>query len=163
MKSTASYGNCYVFNSVWNPSDSQAGRRTSALTGPAYGLQLVLNLDQKNYMNGGQSKQAGARLVISTSNTLALQDEKGMDLSPNTLTQVAIQETNVTRQPFPYTSKCFGDWNDTYYADDLEGMGTGIPPYSIAVCMNAIDAKCVIKNVLSKVSLSAMPKNLYFA
>ena len=44
-----------------------------AQTGPLLGLSLVINLDQKNYTNGGQTEQAGARLVIhpyAQSNTL---------------------------------------------------------------------------------------------
>ena len=35
-----------------------------AQTGPLLGLTLVVSLDQLFYMNGGQTQQAGARLVI---------------------------------------------------------------------------------------------------
>ena len=137
-KATASYGNCFVFNTIENQYDDEAGQRTSALTGPTYGLSLVLNLDQRNYMKGGQSKQAGARLTISAADTISLQDEMGMDLSPHTLTQVAIQATNVTRQPAPYTSHCYADWNSTDYGTLMQGTPF-IPPYSIAVSQKHCD------------------------
>ena len=103
-------------------------------TGPLLGLSMVVQLDQKNYMNGGQTEQAGARLVIHPNaqgykvlNTLKckitsflchcvsvpLIAEKGIDLQPNTLTQVAIQEHNITRLPSPYRSDCYDSWNQS--------------------------------------------------
>ena len=61
LSTTASYGNCYTFNAKINEGDLE---RTLSQTGPLLGLALVIGLEQNNYMNGGQSKQAGARLII---------------------------------------------------------------------------------------------------
>ena len=47
------YGNCYIFNSKQNTKDSLAGKRSLALTGPTFGLSLVLNLNQKYYLKQG--------------------------------------------------------------------------------------------------------------
>ena len=59
-------------------------------------------------------------------------DEKGIDLEPNTLTQVGIQETEIVRADQPYGwDKCTLEWEDenypetTVYAPNLT--------YSIAV------------------------------
>ena len=35
-----------------------------AQTGPLLGMSLVINLNQSTYINGGQTQQAGARLVV---------------------------------------------------------------------------------------------------
>ena len=54
-------GNCYTFNSNSNPDYEE---KYVAQTGPLMGLTLVIGLNQKYYMNGGQSHQAGARLAV---------------------------------------------------------------------------------------------------
>ena len=65
----AQYGNCYVFNSKYNHEDdtlfkfkdtkyiSTGKRRLSSLTGPSFGLNLIVALDQIDYMKGGVTKQ----------------------------------------------------------------------------------------------------------
>ena len=54
---SASYGACYTFNSELNPDDEHLDSRISSMTGPFFGLSLVLNLEQKNYLKGGITKQ----------------------------------------------------------------------------------------------------------
>ena len=63
------YGNCFMFNSRYNFKDSimydnknnitkdTEKRRLSSLTGPSFGLNLIANLDQINYMDGEITKQ----------------------------------------------------------------------------------------------------------
>ena len=54
----ALYGNCFVFNTKYNMDlDALAGKRVSSLTGPSFGLNLIVTLDQTNYMKGGITKQ----------------------------------------------------------------------------------------------------------
>ena len=55
------YGGCHIFN--FKDSDSYEKQYVSQ-TGPLLGLSLVIKLDQQNYIKGGQTEQAGARLVI---------------------------------------------------------------------------------------------------
>ena len=55
------YGVCHIFNSMIN---SSYEKQYVSQTGPLLGLSLVIKLDQQNYINGGQTEQAGARLVI---------------------------------------------------------------------------------------------------
>ena len=125
----ANYGNCFTFNSYNNEADDLGGLRVSSLTGPSFGLSIVLNLDQLNYMTGGQSKQGGARMVVHDTKLNPLVDEYGQDLAPNSLTHVSVQETNLTRQPAPYTSKCISEWAQTAYPEMIDYE----VPYSLAV------------------------------
>ena len=53
----AKYGNCFTFNTKFNEQDELGGERTTALTGPSYGLFLTLDLEQKHYMQDGATKQ----------------------------------------------------------------------------------------------------------
>ena len=46
---TPTHGNCYTLYSE----DENAGK--SSLTGSAYGLSLVLNIEQSDYLKGGQT------------------------------------------------------------------------------------------------------------
>ena len=83
-------------------------------------------------MTMGLTKAAGARIVITSPDGFIPCEEEGMDIHPSTLTQVGIQSTVVTRQPFPYTSECYSDWNSTDYGE-LMGQMRQQFPYSIAV------------------------------
>ena len=125
------YGNCFIFNTALNDEDIHGGQRVTSLTGPTFGLSMVLSLEQRNYMRQGQSKQAGARLVINSPDLNPLVDEEGMDLFPSTLTHASIQETSLTRQPWPYTSECIDSWSGTNYTV-MEDVG--VVPYSLSVC-----------------------------
>ena len=51
----ANYGNCYTFNSKLYK--NQGSSYITSLTAPNFGLYLVLNLDQRNYMRQGLTKQ----------------------------------------------------------------------------------------------------------
>ena len=66
---SAQYGNCFIFNSKYNLEDDTLYRRdddqytktdssrVSTLTGPSFGLNLIVGLDQIDYMKGGITKQ----------------------------------------------------------------------------------------------------------
>ena len=69
VTNSASQGNCFMFNSKYNYNDTimykQDGteyqttgrRRQTSLTGPRFGLNLVVTLEGINYMQGEISKQ----------------------------------------------------------------------------------------------------------
>ncbi|TRY80052.1 hypothetical protein TCAL_06774 [Tigriopus californicus] len=125
------YGNCYTFNSGINGKDPQGGRRVSSMSGPSFGLTLVLNLNQTNYMQRGQTTQAGARMVIHSSHVRPMTDEFGNDLIPNTLNSVAVQEIVIGREPAPYTSDCITEWSKTNYSDFIPSSGYN---YTLSLC-----------------------------
>ena len=69
ITNVARQGNCFLFNSEYNFEDTimyeeidegyldRGMRRKSSLTGPRFGLNLVISLDQLNYMKGEITKQ----------------------------------------------------------------------------------------------------------
>ena len=69
VTNVASQGNCFTFNSQYNKKDSfmydsmekgyhdTGKRRRSSLTGPRFGLNLILTLDQLVYMKGEITKK----------------------------------------------------------------------------------------------------------
>ena len=69
VTNVASQGNCFTFNSQYNTKDTSmydsvgrgyhetGKRRRSSLTGPRFGLNLVVTLDQLVYMKGEITKQ----------------------------------------------------------------------------------------------------------
>ena len=50
------YGNCFTFNSQFNRIDANGGYRTNMLTGPDFGLTMVLNVEQNKYIATGQTE-----------------------------------------------------------------------------------------------------------
>ena len=69
VTNVAQQGNCFMFNSEYNFNDSimynkidqeyydTGNRRTSSLAGLSFGLNLIIDLDQVNYMKGEITKQ----------------------------------------------------------------------------------------------------------
>ena len=49
------YGNCYTFNTYLSE-DDLGGTRVASLTGPDFGLSLILNIEQTNYMANSLSR-----------------------------------------------------------------------------------------------------------
>ena len=88
----ASFGNCFTFNTALNDNDPLGGERVTSLTGPNFGLDLVLNIEQSKYMVGGVTPSAGARIVVHGASGRPLPDEMGHQLEPNTITALAIEE-----------------------------------------------------------------------
>ena len=71
VTNVAQQGNCFIFNSEYNFKDTimydeieegyqdTGKRRLSTLTGASFGLNLILTLDQLDYMKGEITKQVG--------------------------------------------------------------------------------------------------------
>ena len=76
--------------------DEIGGERIASLTGPTFGLELILNVEQRKYMENGLSKHAGARIAIHDSYDIPLMGEYGHDLMPNTVTTFSIQEVRLS-------------------------------------------------------------------
>ena len=72
VTNVASQGNCFTFNSQYNAKDSfmyqsigkayhaTGKRRWSSLTGPRFGLNLIVTMDQLVYMKGEITKQVSS-------------------------------------------------------------------------------------------------------
>ena len=71
-----------MFNAKYNVEDSimytknvdgfndTGKRRTSSLTGPSFGLNLVLTLDKINYMDGEITKEVSPKIIFSLVDTI---------------------------------------------------------------------------------------------
>ena len=55
--------------------------------------------------------------IFYTQTIAPLVDERGVDLQPNTLTQIAIQENKINRLSSPYLSKCYSTWDQSDYPE----------------------------------------------
>ena len=105
------YGNCYTFNSGYNKklqvlrngtqSGSYYGKhkcislycyRLYYLSYISKGLTVELFLDQSNYMLTKLSQKVGARLVVHDPDKKPLVDQYGIDLHPNTVSSISIQQ-----------------------------------------------------------------------
>ena len=57
ITSSSGFGNCFTFNSLLNGDDVFGGERVTSMTGPSFGLNLIVDLQQGAYMKKGQTKQ----------------------------------------------------------------------------------------------------------
>ena len=55
------------------------------------GLELVLFLDQENYMLNKMTQSSGAKIVVHDPGLSPLLDEFAIDLQPGTATSIALQ------------------------------------------------------------------------
>ena len=58
-----------------NDQDEFAGTRRSSMTGPQFGLTLVLNVEQSDYMTGGQTKTVSEWYLQKLENKFLKSDE----------------------------------------------------------------------------------------
>lgn len=136
--SVALFGSCFTFNTEYNEKkDEAAGKRVSSLTGPSFGLNLILELDLFNYLKGNITKHTGARLVIHDPGKWPLVAEYGINVKPDTYTLTAITQTELTREEEPYPSNCTKHWSRTIYeelAQNFVNNETIKVDYSLALC-----------------------------
>ena len=129
-----SYGNCFTFNTEENDEDPFAGERKSSMTGHFFGLSLIMNLEQKYYVGNGITHAAGARIGVHNTTGNPLMSERGYDLMPNTQSNLAIQEVNITRLQSPYPSHCMSDFSETNYTEYVTNIKNVTWPYSLLQC-----------------------------
>ncbi|CAG0888602.1 unnamed protein product [Darwinula stevensoni] len=118
---TPQYGACYMFNTAWNPNDSNGGQRISGKTGEETGLSLEVFIDQTNYMKNTISASAGARVTIHSPDQLPNPVEQGYFVQPNTHTVFGLQIVNMSRLSSPYVTNCISNWTET----DFEPLPSG--------------------------------------
>ncbi|XP_046612903.1 amiloride-sensitive sodium channel subunit gamma-2-like [Neodiprion virginianus] len=103
--SSTSYGNCFTFTTT----------RRTVMPGKDYGLSMELFLDQSNYIGGGLSPRAGARVVVHPPSQFPLPNENGLTIPPHTATSTALVQVQVTREKLPYITNCTSGWERTWY------------------------------------------------
>lgn len=116
VQSTIRYGNCFTFNHKLNLArDPSAGNRHLAISGNNHGLQLVINLDQNQYIKTGLTQSEGLRAAVIDPTIMIQPEAFGVNMQPNTMTSLALQNIKISRMETPYTSNCTRSWKNSSY------------------------------------------------
>ncbi|CAF0901340.1 unnamed protein product [Brachionus calyciflorus] len=106
------YGNCYSFNMAKNESI-----RSTSKYGPKYGLQMEFYIGHPE-SSSPTSLTSGAILFINNQSSLVRLTDPGIELSPGTQTNIAINRMFIYKLPQPYSDCIQGDLyenNETYF------------------------------------------------
>ena len=105
------YGNCFDIFAA----DESFGK--SSLTGASYGLSLELQVEEEDYLGGGQTVASGFRVSIQERAGLPLVEEYGVDVNPGSLTSISLQLINITRHEY---SNCTSNtWEGAVHGEQL--------------------------------------------
>lgn len=93
------YGNCYTFNN--GGEDDKTPARVTSRTGTEYGLELVLFINQAEYV-GMFTQEAGVRVSIHNIDTTPFPEDRGFNAAPGTATTFNIRYNKYLRTKLPY-------------------------------------------------------------
>ncbi|XP_044160833.1 amiloride-sensitive sodium channel subunit beta isoform X1 [Bufo gargarizans] len=122
------YGNCYIFN--WG----QEGQEllVSANPGAEFGLKMVLDIDQEEYIPFLQTT-AAVRLILHQQRSFPFLKDLGIYAMPGTETSIAVQVDQTEHLEAPY-STCTMDGSDIPVANLYEKYNSS---YSIQSCLRS--------------------------
>ena len=80
-------GNCFVFNSGWD----EFPLRQSHRTGRRYGLKLVIDISQTEYLPH-VTDAAGVRVIVHPQERMPFPQDEGIIAAPATLTSIAVRQ-----------------------------------------------------------------------
>lgn len=87
------HGNCFIFNSGWG----NVTVENSHKPGPQYGLTLVLNVEQDDYI-GDLAESAGVRIVVHSQDKMPFPEDEGVSVSPGQLTSLGLSMVKLERK-----------------------------------------------------------------
>ncbi|CAG0888604.1 unnamed protein product [Darwinula stevensoni] len=148
---TPQYGACYMFNTAWNPSDSDGGQRISGKTGEETGLSLEVFIDQDNYIPNPISSSAGARITIHSPDQLPNPVEQGYFVQPNTHTVFGLQIVNMSRLPSPYVTNCVSNWTETDFEPLPSGFNQNISNQNFIFGYSQVGKNLGIEDIIAQV------------
>ncbi|ESO06139.1 hypothetical protein HELRODRAFT_160285 [Helobdella robusta] len=98
------YGNCYVYNSMWNASIEQKNSRN---IGPKNGLQMLLKatIGEKTW---AVESVLGMKVVVLPGKQLSFPEDEGLIVRPGSSTFLSLKEQKVERLDSPH-QKCISD------------------------------------------------------
>ncbi|XP_010621760.1 amiloride-sensitive sodium channel subunit beta isoform X2 [Fukomys damarensis] len=121
------YGNCYIFN--WGMKEKPL---PSANPGAEFGLKLILDIDQEDYVPFLTST-AGARLVLHEQRTYPFIKEEGIYATSGTETSIGVLVDKLRRMGEPY-SPCTMNGSDVAVRNLYSDYNT---TYSIQACLHS--------------------------
>ncbi|XP_064609109.1 acid-sensing ion channel 4-B-like [Liolophura sinensis] len=93
-------GYCFSFNHR----SSNADPRISKRTGNKYGLTVIANIQQDEYLVDSNTESAGLRVLLHGYNETPLVESRGFDVAPGKATKVSLDMMTVKNLPPPYTT-----------------------------------------------------------
>lgn len=130
------YGNCYIFN--WGMTEKAL---PSANPGTEFGLKLILDIDQEDYVPFLAST-AGARLMLHEQRTYPFIREEGIYAMAGTETSIGVLVDKLQRKGEPY-SPCTMNGSDVAIQNLYSGYNT---TYSIQACLHSCFQDHMIHN-----------------
>lgn len=130
------YGNCYIFN--WGMTEKAL---PSANPGSEFGLKLILDIDQEDYVPFLAST-AGARLMLHEQRTYPFIREAGIYAMAGTETSIGVLVDKLQRKGEPY-SPCTMNGSDVAIQNLYSGYNT---TYSIQACLHSCFQDHMIHN-----------------
>ncbi|XP_023570113.1 amiloride-sensitive sodium channel subunit beta isoform X2 [Octodon degus] len=130
------YGNCYIFN--WGMEEAAL---PSANPGAEFGLKLILDIDQEDYVPFLAST-AGARLVLHEQRTYPFIKEEGIYATSGTETSIGVLVDKLQRMGEPY-SPCTRNGSDVAIRNLYSSYNT---TYSIQACLHSCFQEHMVRN-----------------
>ncbi|KAM4025710.1 epithelial sodium channel subunit beta isoform 2-T2 [Anomaloglossus baeobatrachus] len=130
------YGNCYIFN--WGQEGQEL--MVSANPGAEFGLKVVLDIDQEEYIPFLQST-AAARLILHQQRSFPFLKDLGIYAMPGTETSIGVLVDQTEHLEAPYSS-CTLNGSDIPVANLYEKYNSS---YSIQSCLRSCFQEGMVK------------------
>ncbi|KAG8557818.1 hypothetical protein GDO81_016735 [Engystomops pustulosus] len=147
------YGNCYIFN--WG----QEGQEllVSANPGAEFGLKMVLDIDQEEYIPYLQST-AAARLILHQQRSFPFLKDLGIYAMPGTETSIAVLVDQTEHLEAPYSS-CTMNGSDIPVANLYAKYNSS---YSIQSCLRSCFQEAMVKKCNCAHYLYPLPDGAHY-
>ncbi|XP_046354020.2 amiloride-sensitive sodium channel subunit gamma-like [Haliotis rufescens] len=89
------HGNCYTF------STTATDEMYTTKTGPLYGLSIMLNVEEDEYVRS-LTNRVGFKVTVHNVAAMPFPEDEGFDISPGFATSVGVQKVFVERTPSPF-------------------------------------------------------------
>ncbi|XP_067674763.1 acid-sensing ion channel 2-like [Haliotis asinina] len=89
------HGNCYTFT------PTATDYMFSTKTGPLYGLSLMLNAEEDEYVKS-LTNSVGFKVTVHNHHVMPFPEDDGFDIAPSFATSVGVRKVVVHRTPAPY-------------------------------------------------------------
>ena len=107
------YGSCYSFNIGYDFWNNPAQIRDSIKAGAQYGLQLELFVGDP-YLQQLYTYSSGIKVLIRNKSSIPFPEEKGIEISPGTQTNIVVSRLFINHLPLPYND-CIDEINNENY------------------------------------------------
>ena len=138
-----SEGNCFTYKSFQFVGRRKAMKKAveTSLAGVDHGLELVLNLEVNEYLPG--SAQAGALVMVHTSQDFGTTVSEAIFVAPERTTYIGMKMVKIARLPSPFPEHCIDSWPEGMLSGS-QGVDTG--SYSQQVCLKMCLQQTIERN-----------------